>query len=415
MIDPNANLSNFDNNDPQMLVEFIKQDPRYHQLVKLVQQGKPLPPEIKTGWQKVISLLIADPKDFHGTAKVTKELKREAANTANMNTLANWLDFASNFPLYLYSFKSFGGILGFTLALLVSGITLSICNVAASTASNRQKHNISLSNKAVGVMIALNIVKSLFSGIGIELSLNQSGLNQQMANQLIEEQIVRVEKLKKLDDPQYHNTLKRCEDGRKELEKMGRKHPRRDSLYQELFGSWPERDRAWEGVPLEQVPICKRIERLEQQAYAAYQAAKDTLNQKLVRRADLGNDLAFLKEEMPQVYLTKFTDRGDISTSEITSGTDAVAIATVNFFGKLIRGEWGSLGISLFFFSLSVITSAAAVLMTIEYAKREDVKKSRDEEIAQKRDEWLEGIWRELVQRRQQKLDKLKSPDEFSN
>lgn len=398
MLNPNTNPSNLHNNDSQILVELIKQDPRYYHLYELVKQGKPLPPENKTWVQQVVSVLIASPKDYYGTARVNKELKNQAAMTANINTVANWVDFVSNFPFYFYSFKFLGGIPAFMLGLLLDGCMLWICNLTASVTANRQKHNGSWAKMGINGMVALSIVKSLVSGVGVELLNNQSGLNQQMANQLIDERIQQVEKLKKLDDPQYLNTLKRCEDGRKELEKMERNHPRRDSLYQELFGSWDDRNRSWTDVPLEQMPLCKRLEHLEQRAYASYLAAKNTLNQQLVRRVDMGNDLAFLKQEMPEIYKKAFTDSGDVSTAEIASAIEAVRLATENFFGKIIRGEFASLGFSMFFFSLSVITSTVAVLITIKYAEREDVQKSRDEKIAKARDLWLEQRWQELVQ-----------------
>jgi single-stranded DNA-specific DHH superfamily exonuclease len=95
---------------------------------------------------------------------------------------------------------------------------------------------------------------------------------------------------------------------------------------------------------------------------------------------------------MPQVYRLNFTEE-----DQIASGVEAVRLATQNFFGKLLTGQLASLGFSLFFFSLSVITSAAAVLMTLRYAQRDDVQMSWNEEVKEQRDRWLDQMWQELV------------------
>lgn len=415
MHNPNTTSSSNYSNDPEMLVKLIVQDPRYQEVVECVKQGKSLPPELKSWPQQLKDIPIAEPKDFHGTAYVTRDLKKEAALTAHTNTAANSVDFVSNLPLYYFAFKSLGGIPAIILGVALDGFILWISNITATTTATRRAKNVKWAKAGLGGMIALSLLKSLFSGVGGELLNNQSGLNQQMAAQLIEQQIERVEDLKEMDTPQYTNTVQRCEKGRAELEKMGRNHPRRDSLYIELFGSWGDRHRDWSGVPLERVPICLQVPRLEKEAYAAYEQAKDQLNQKLIRRADIGNDLLFLKQEMPNVYSLAFTDKGNISSAEISSGVAAVAIATENFFGKLLRGEFASLGFSLFFFSLSIITSAIAVWKTMKYAEREDVQMSRNEAIARERDLWLEARWQELVKRHQQQLEALKQAEESYN
>lgn len=202
---------------------------------------------------------------------------------------------------------------------------------------------------------------------------------------------------------------------KQELGKMNRQHPLWNSTYIRLYGSYGERNKNWNLVPTGQLPVCLRITRLESESLAAYKTAKAQLEAKLIRRTDMGNDLAFLKQEMPKVYQRIFIDKGDITTAEIASGVDAVAIASENFFGKLGRGDFASLGFALFFFSLSIITSAFAVMKTIRYAEREDVMMSRDEAISRERELWLESQWNELVERHQQELEALKQAQENQN
>lgn len=410
-----ANSSSARFSNPETLVKYFEQDPQYQEVVECTKQGKPLPLESDSLLKQGKDLLIAEPKDFYGTAYVTDNLKQEAAVTAHTNTAANLVDFISNYSLYYFAFKSLGDIPAFILGALLDAFILWISNLTATATAKRRAKNVSWTKAGLGGMIALNLLKSLISGIGGELLLNQPGLNQQMAAQLIEQQTERVEKLKKLDSPRYLNTVQRCEQGRAELAKMGRNHPRRDSLYIELNGSWGDRNRNWSTLPLEQLPICLQIPRLEKEAYAAYEKAKQQLNQKLIRRADIGNDLMFLKQEMPAVYSLAFTDKGDIYSAEISSGVAAVAIATNNFFAKLVHGEFASLGFSLFFFSISIITSAVAVFMTLRYAELEEVQRSRNEALARERDLWLEERWQELVELHSQRLKTLQESEDSYN
>jgi hypothetical protein len=185
---------------------------------------------------------------------------------------------------------------------------------------------------------------------------------------------------------------------------MGKDNPNRDALHIRLYGSWAERQKDWRNTPTEQLPLCFKASRLEEETFQAYENAKQRLAQKLNRRLEIANDLIFLAEEMPGLYQSNFTPEG-----EIASPVMQVQMATLSFFGKLTRGEWANLGFALFFFSLSIITSAISLMITIKYAQREDVQKSRDEDFEQKRNAELETLWRDLVEKHDQELNELKN------
>ena len=57
-----------------------------------------------------------------------------------------------------------------------------------------------------------------------------------------------------------------------------------------------ERNRDWTQLDIEQLPLCRQVERLREQNYRTYETAKANLDKLLLVRYDLGNDLAFLKK-----------------------------------------------------------------------------------------------------------------------
>ncbi len=384
-------------NQAVQLLQHIEHNPAYSDLVaqaaaECSQPPKKRRPKFALG-KRLLSLCIADSDEFHGTAYVTPQLKQQAQVTARVVSASSLLDFATNWPLLFFAFKDLGA-LAFPISLLTNAILLKFTNDTAAATSSRHSKNGKWSKAAAFGLVGMNALQSAVSGVGIELLNNQPMLNQQMAGELIQSQIAGLEDLKTLDAPQYQAVKERCETGEQEFSNMDLSNPRRDSLFTQLYGQWLERNVDRSQLPLEQLPICEQVERLEKEAFQAYEQAKAWLEEKLIDRSKIGNDVAFLRQEMPEVYESAFDEYGNIK-----SGVEAVRIATENFFGKLATGEFKSLGFSLFFFSLSVVTSTAATWMTIAYARREDVQLSRSQAVIDARDKWLEERWREWVDR----------------
>jgi hypothetical protein len=249
-------------------------------------------------------------------------------------------------------------------------------------------------------MLSLNALQSIVAGVGTELLLNSSGLSQLKAQELIKEQINRVETLKQIDSPQYKDALARCESGEKELSQLDKSHPRWQSLFVQLYGTWEQRDRNWEKDPLEQLPLCPQVEQLREKAYQTYETTKEQLQQSLAVRATMGNDLAYLQQKMPLVYTQNFTPSGELS-----SGLEASRLAILSFIAKLTQGDWSGLGFPLFFLLLSLITSGFACVMTIALSYRPDTQKSFSEAVQLQRDIWLETHRRELMAQQHKDLN----------
>lgn len=372
----------------QTLLEILSKDPRYAHLVEA-------PDQVELSWREtmhqglkkflkpdnIIHIFLADPKGLHGTAYVTPAVKKDSVVLANTISASNLTDFLTNWPLLFYAFNGLG--LGFGLLLsgaLNVGILKFGNEVATATARNRPQ-NRAFSKYALICLLALNIVQSLASGPGVELLNNGTALSEKKASDLIEAKKEQVEQLAEVKTPQYDVVKASCDNEAQELNSMNRDHPRWDSIYVRLYGSYAQQDNDWRQVPLELLPICRQVTRLEQEAYKAYETAKASLETQLIERSKLGSDVLFIKQFYPDLYVRTFTETG-----ELKSGVEAVGYATSSFFGNLSKGRIGRISFSLFFFSLSVITSAAACLMTISFSQREDVQRSWNDQVRRERD-----------------------------
>jgi hypothetical protein len=397
-----VNVSVNTSKDVQDLLLYIEQSLEYAQLVE---EAKKTPKttqnqEPKQGLiEKLLGLVIANSQDFHGRAIVSENLAKDSQYTAALVSISSLLNATSNFPLLYFAFKDLG-ILAVPMTALANALILKYTNDSAVATSARKPHSRSWSNWAIAAMLSLNALQSIVAGVGTELLLNSSGLSQLKAQELIKEQINRVETLKQIDSPQYKDALARCESGEKELSQLDKSHPRWQSLFVQLYGTWEQRDHNWENVPLEQLPLCPQVERLREDAYQAYETAKQQLQQSLAVRATMGNDLAFLQQKMPLVYTQNF-----IPSGELSSGLEASRLAILSFIAKLTQGDWSGLGFPLFFLLLSLITSGFACVMTIALSYRPDTQKSFSEAVQLQRDIWLETHRRELMAQQHKDLN----------
>jgi hypothetical protein len=376
------------------LIYSIEQDPKYAHLREQA-KNPPTTEKPKNFWQRVFNtskeLLIADPKAFHGTAVVSEDLAKQATLTAGTVTVSSLFNFFTNYPLLFFAFKDMG-FFGVVLTSLCNILILKFTNDTTTAVSSRTKYNKTWQSWAIAASLSINILQSIASLVGTELMLNQSGLSQMKAAESIQKQIQQVETLKQLDSPQYQDVLKRCQEGEHQLNQLEKTNPRWESAYVQLHGTWGERNTNWNQVPLEKLPICRQVVRLRTEAYQDYETAKKNMGQLQVIRSKMGNDLAFLKQEMPLLYQQHFTPAG-----EMASGIEATRMAILSCTNKLLSGDIAGMGFPLFMLLLSVITSGYACAMTIALAFREDTEKSFSDAVKLQRDFWLEARRRELT------------------
>lgn len=121
---------------------------------------------------------------------------------------------------------------------------------------------------------------------------------------------------------------------------------------------------------------------------------KNRFEAKQLLKTEISNDLIFLQRAYPQTYEQAFTESGEIRSSLVLS-----QLALENFVGKLLRLDISSMGLSLFFFLLSVITSLVSCGKLMLYSRRSDVQMSWNDEIRTERDRWLEEQFRAYARR----------------
>lgn len=375
----------------QSLLEILSRDPRYAHLLEVSPPVNPLQGDPRhqglTKFLKsdnLIHIFLADPRGLHGTAYVTPAVKKDSIVLANTISASNLLDFLTNWPLLFYAFNGLGPVFGLLLSGALNVGILKFGNEVATATARHRPQNRAFSKCALICLLALNTVQSLAAGPGVELLNSGSALSEQKASDLIAMKKEQVEQLAERKTPQYDAVKASCQQGEQELNSLNRDHPRWDSIYVRLFGSYTQRNEDWSQLPLERLPICRQVTRLEQEAYKAYEMASASLEAQLIERSKLGSDVVFIKQFYPDLYAQTFTETGDLR-----SGVEAVGYATRNFFGNLRHGRIDRISFSLFFFSLSVISSAAACLMTVSFARREDVQRSWDDRVRRERDRFM--------------------------
>lgn len=408
-----ANNTNSQNaSEVEDLLCYIQQDPKYAHLVEQAKNA-PTTDQPKNLWQKLFKaakeLLIADPKAFHGTAVVSEDLGKQAKLTAGTVTVSSLFNFFTNYPLLFFAFKDMG-LFGVVLTSLSNILILKFTNDTTTAVSSRTKYNKTWQSWAIAASLSINILQSIASLVGTELMLNQSGLSQMKAAESIQKEVQQLETLKQLDSRQYQEAAKGCQEGEQQLNKLERTNPRWESLYAELKGTWGERNSNWNQIPLEKLPTCRKVDRLRTEADQNYETAKKNMGQLQVIRSKMGNDLAFLKQEMPLLYQQHFTPAG-----EMASGIEATRMAILSCTNKLLSGDIAAMGFPLFMLLLSVITSGYACAMTIALACRQDTEKSFSDAVKLQRDFWLEARRRELMAQAETLADIRPNSDNDSN
>jgi hypothetical protein len=378
-------------------------DPEIQRLVEQARAGDERPAG-RPYWQQALvgawQEVTARPQDFYGTAAVTPELKRDAKLTANSVSIATWLNFISTQPLLWFAFGALGPlrpVASVGMNLLLLRLTN---NSATATAKSKRGHRCWSLWSLLG-LIGLNVVQSLLAGMGTELMLSRSKLQQRKAEQLVEQTLsereAAVKQLETQDpqDPRFADVQSQCQQNRQEMEQLERGSPRWDALRARTRGTWAEeRNQDWSQVKYANLPVCKRVQRLEQQQSERAAAQRQELRALKNQRQQARSEKQFLQQALPGKYERNFTQEG-----KLESGNELFGTAGLYFYQNLVKGNWAKLGFSLFFFFLSLFTSFLAMGMSAAMAKRSDAQRSRSDAVASERDRWFYELRRQMEQR----------------
>jgi hypothetical protein len=388
-------ILNTEEKSPEQMYRWVEMQPEFDELQRIVTSDGKLKLPKPTFWQQplkfVKSMLWMDESTLYGRAWVDPNLVSAAKTTATTLSVANLINTLSTIPYLLYAFADLGGIgtvLSATVGLLLNqmGNTL---GEAACLHQNRKEARTGL----VGFLL-LNLVLTLASGPGIELLLDPSGLAERRSREIVREKVLDnsigernlAERQEKVREAQ-----EKCDTVVGEIKAAAADNPNRDFFYNQAYGLWSERNRNWGQVPLTDLPLCRKAERLEEETQIYAERIRSELEAHHEEIHRYGSDLLYLQAVRPDIYRMNFHENG-----VLRSGLVASRLSIQGFAEKLGSGDLSDLGFPLFFFAISLVTSGIAVAKVAFYAQREDVERSWDSELYQVREELFDRILKGL-------------------
>ncbi|NCJ08681.1 hypothetical protein GS597_19655 [Synechococcales cyanobacterium C] len=396
--------------EARQLILWLESHPNYADLVEQARQDRLHPPAPvprwqrpwRWSWQRLKPLLVAKESDLHGNAFVSNPLQGDAKIMGGIITVSNLINVLGTAPLLDFSLSSLVPI-GRPLAILLTVLLLKLSNDTASAVARGKQGSRSWAYTAAAIgYIPLSVLMSMVAGISTELLNNRSALVHVQAEALTDTRLADqrqyVQSLENPAGPIYQTAADRCTEGEAALSQLPRSNSTWNMRYVQLYGSWQERNQNWDAVPTEQLPVCRRRDRLEEESRDRYQAALLKLDQTEAERLAMNNDLLFLEQHFPNTYNQYFRVVGWEKNTEFRSGVEAVTVASEQVIAKMLTGQWTQLGLSLFMMTLSVVSSAVACVMVYQFSRREDVERSWSEALQHARDQWLMDRFSELVQ-----------------
>lgn len=325
------------------------------------------------------TMLITDPREYHGLYFDSEEVKTDSGLTSRINCIASLGNSPSGFIFFL-ALASQGFLTAFFSAIALTGLFTKANNDASTVLARRRRGNPTWLAGLLGVAL-LGGVQSSMSAIAVEAFNNGEALGSRYATQLVEQHQAKVSEIS-TDTQQF-----------RELEELKRKleteiaryyamdsndtNRNRDRLHIEIWGEFNDLNLDRSNVPFERLPLALKVERLQAEASAFKKEIEQEWQEKLERRHELGDDQLFLREVFPEKYERHFDENG-----ELLSGIRLIEQASLNLAQKISEKDFAGLTFPLFFSSLSFITSLLSLLMSLLHASNEEIKMSWDEKVA---------------------------------
>ncbi len=370
--------------DVDLLLQWIRHHPHYRQLT----QPLPQPSRWRRLWQATCRHLAARGEDLHGTAFVTPTTVRDSATVAKVVTTSNLVDGVGNFNLLLFA-SGAASPLGWLSATALTAVLLKFDQELFTLVGRGRRRGRSLAYAAALVgLLPFSLLKTLGTGVGVEVMQNQAGLQQRHAASLVDDSLRQErQQLGRLAqaDPTYATVRDQCRIGQARLARLSHSDPRWQSLQVSLFGEWSQRNRDWRrSASQTPPPLCVQQQLLEADQRSRLAVARRRLEGLEQQRIALGNDQHFLRLHYPDRFNLAFQGNG-----EFRSSVQLVAVGIDNTLLKLRQGQWNQLGLSLYVLLVSVLSSATACVLVLLHPHRRNVAESWDEDLRRERDRWL--------------------------
>ncbi|WP_030008026.1 hypothetical protein [Picosynechococcus sp. NKBG042902] len=320
-----------------------------------------------------------NPNSLHGTARVTKELKKNAENTAAIVTASTLVNTIGIAPFIQIALGGLGG-LSLPATVLFLGLLNAGSNKLGTIAAKNGHGKQAWSWGGSLGFLALNLSLTAFTGPGFVMFTNKPEVQQTKAAQIIDAQRDRLEVLKP-DADKFAELEAEIAEGKavqqRIVEQYGDDKSREIDEWQRwevrLYGDYEDRNQDWTNVEIENLPFVRKLERLETEASQAYDEASAKLDESLVQRAEFGNDVQFLEAEMPEHFTSAFE-----ANYELKSPADGAAIATELFLSDLLNLQISRLAFPMLMMVISIVFSLVACYLTYTFSKTAEVQASFD-------------------------------------
>ena len=347
-----------------------------------------------------------------------------AANTMAGSTI--W-DAISTVPFVQFALVNYLKGAAFPAAVVISLLMMVISNIAGKTGANRAKGRASISTLGLAFFILLSVVKTLLSGVGFDILVNQDGITKEYSNIVLNQQIEakekRLKELQTLNGPKLVNLQNSCQPLQRKLNSIDKDlQPKTfETVYVQAYGTYAQKQSligltdeeiiakygSVSGIP----GMCNKAE--IQLAIDLKQA--DLLQEQisgLNTKIGSSTSLNILQSEFPEILNEKFKINPSTGEYEIRSGQEVVSQASQQFASKLRDPEkFTQLGISLFWMIVSILLSGMAVFFLWALSLTKEMKMSYNTSLLRDRMNLLQA-YQDNLPRALQKRREHRSQEE---
>lgn len=347
---------------------------------------------------------------IRGKSCASQEFDQSCGNTVNIMAVSTLWDAITTYPLIEFALADFLGGASLPAAIAVSlGLTAG-SNIAGKESCNRTKGKRSSARTALFIFLGLSLLRTAFSGVGLDILINRAGITRGYAEELVNKRIkdksLKLEELSTLKNPVLQDFKSACDATEAQLRELQRNDLRWDSTFRKARGSFAQQDEI-KGKSVQEIVnmfgavsnIPGDCNRQRIQTELDNQAATELREEIKIYKKDQGSlsPYNFLSTHFPEDYESKFieTDKGEI---EIREGGELVRSSIVQFYSKLLNLEkLPGLGFSLFGMIISILLSLGSVLMLRSKSKSDDMKMSFSNQMLNEREDLLNGYSEKLA------------------
>ena len=335
---------------------------------------------------KLRDIIWVPGRNMRGNAFSTPELDRSLSSVAKLMSISTLWDFVTTIPLFSFSLSLFSwGAIPAGTAL--SFILLWASNVAGENATDRRPKHTSKANWSLAAFVLLSVAKTLVSGVGVDLMIGNRAIQAEYAHKLAENKLSEDRaNLTEQSKPSSNliAATQRCSELQDQMKQLGANRAVNNLQYTSVLvqanGTF-EDNKSDKNLTNEELSkkysTSKGVCRYEQ-ALKDLQKEKNQSSLSLIEKQANAQKslppLKYLQQYAPNIYNEHF--KGSGSNIEWVNGSEAVGEATDQFYKKLMAGEFGLLGFSLFTFAISFILTGSASVMLYLIGKNPQVQAS---------------------------------------